>query len=348
MYRIILVDDEPWALIGLEEIIPWEKYGFQICGRCSSGEQALREIAEKKPDAVCTDIRMPKLSGIEMLSQVRERQGQDVEFIIVSAYSDFEVARKAIDYGAVGYVLKPLGADEVAKTVLRLKERLDQKHAGRILRLDPENQESFDTAIAQLAESHLPGQTCFVRFSETESACPVGWNAVPLEIAGFSGAAWFCSTQEKHAPEAAIGWSLPHSGAAELERMIREASASFYGKYFYAAHPTVAALQAYLGENYRLSLSLGQLASQFFLSENYLCELFKKHTGDTILNFLKKLRLENACRLLRTSSLSIKEVAAEVGFSDYSYFGRIFRKNIGQTPDQYRSAFSKDRAGNKE
>ncbi len=346
MYQMILVDDEPWALIGLEEIIPWEEYGFQICGRCSSGEQALREIAEKKPDAVCTDIRMPKFNGIEMLSQVREHLGQDVEFIIVSAYSDFEVARKAINYGAVGYVLKPLGADEVAKTVLRLKERLDQKHAVRLLRLDPENRESLNSAIAQLTERHLPGQTCFVRFSETESACPAGWNAFPLEIVGFPGAAWFLSTQEQRAPEAAIGWSLPHSSAAELGKMIREASASFYGKFFYASHPTVASLQAYLGENYKLSLSLGQLASKFFLSENYLCELFKKHTGDTILSFLKKLRLENACRLLSTSSLSIKEVAARVGFSDYSYFGRIFRKNIGQTPDQYRNTFSKDQVGN--
>lgn len=105
----------------------------------------------------------------------------------------------------------------------------------------------------------------------------------------------------------------------------------------YANHPTVSAIQLYLGENYQQSLSLSDLASRFFLSENYLCELFKKHTGDTILNFLKKVCLQNACRLLKESNLSIKEIAAKVGFSDYSYFGRIFRNSMGQTPDSYRA-----------
>ena len=55
-FSLLLVDDEPWALSGMEEIIPWEEYGFEIVGKCSTASEALRLLGEKKPQAVFTDI----------------------------------------------------------------------------------------------------------------------------------------------------------------------------------------------------------------------------------------------------------------------------------------------------
>lgn len=342
MYKLILVDDEPWALTGLQQILPWEEYGFTVCGCCSSGQQALAEIRKKKPDAVFTDIRMPQLSGIELISQVRSRHGLEVEFVIISAYSDFEVARRAIDYGAVGYVLKPLETGEVLKAVERLKRRLDQKRGKFSVHIELNVPESLSRAVSQLQEEVLPGRSCFVAVTGERCELPGGWSIVPLDIRGERNPACFCFSPARGLPALPCpsGWSMPRQDAGELESMVREAQASFRGQFLYSDHPTVAAIQSYLGQNYGQALSLGHLASQFFLSENYLCELFRKNTGDTILNFLKKIRLENARRLLRESTLSIKEIAAAVGFGDYSYFGRTFRRNTGYTPDQYRSLFS--------
>ncbi len=341
MYEMILVDDEPWVLEGLEQIINWEDYGFHICGRCSSARQALREIQEKRLDAVCTDIRMPNLSGMDLISQVRGQKGLDVEFVIISAFSDFEVARKAIAYGAVGYILKPLAVDEVVETVLRLKGRLDGKRGRTALAVD-----LGDPAVMREAASCLPGcpgpeHSCFVLMAEAGAGLPRDWQGLSLDIAGQRYPAWFCIAPARGPglPNPA-GCSLPRPDGTDLGEMVREAVASFRGGFRYAGHPVVAKIQFYLGEHYGQALSLSHLASRFYLSENYLCDLFKKNTGDTILNFLKKLRLAIACRLLRETDRSIKEIAGMVGFNDYSYFGRVFRRELRQTPDQYRCVFA--------
>lgn len=340
MYRLILVDDEPWALMGLEEIIPWQEYGFEICGRCSSAERALAEICELKPDAVITDIRMPRLTGIEMISRVRE-QKLDVEFLIVSAFTDFEVARKAIDYGAVGYVLKPLNVEEVIHSVKRLKDRLDQKAFHPLLTVDPNDDLSVKQAVAKLREYVRSLRTCFFEISEGEIAALEGWNSIPFSVVGEPHPAcfWFSSAADATPPNG-VGRSNPRPDELELSAMVREAIASFRGGFIYSSHHTIATVQSYLGTHYSENLSIARLASQVYLSETYLCDLFKKNTGETILNFLHKLRLNNACRLLKESNLSIKEISLAVGFSDYNYFGRIFRRQIGETPERYRNRFA--------
>jgi len=339
MYRMILVDDEPWALTGLEEILPWEEYGFTICARCTSASQALEEIAQQRPDAVCTDIRMPRISGMDLISQVRDRLGQEVEFIIISAYSDFEVARKAINYGAAGYILKPLEREEVSATVLRLKARLDQKHSHSPLALDLDDPASLREAAASLPANPSEGRHYFVVITPEDCIPPTAWSPTPLELVGMKHPTWFCITEPQalQALPPHSGWSLPHTDSQELAGMLREALAAFHGGFLYSTHPVIAQVQAYLGENFSQNLPLGHLAAHFFLSETYLCELFKKNTGCTVLNFLIQVRLHNACRLLSETKMSIKEIAAAVGFNDYSYFGRIFRRNMGKTPDQYRS-----------
>lgn len=341
MYQLFLIDDEPWALTGLEQILPWQDYGFSICGRYTSPQKALLAMGEKHPDAVFTDIRMPKLSGIELISRARAEHGNHMEFVIVSAYSDFEVARRALEYGAVGYVLKPLEADEVREVALRLKAKLEQKQGLHSLALDLEAADSVEQAAAQLQRLLPAGQTCFVGIPEEPAPLPAGWSGVPLELSGHPACFCWSSAQEPPVLPCACGWSIPRRDAAALGDMIREALAAFWGRFAYSSHPAVAEIQSYLGQNYGQQLSLSKLASHFYLSENYLCDLFKKNTGETILNFLKALRLENACRLLRETSLSIKEIAGAVGFSDYSYFGRTFRRSIGQTPDHYRSSWAR-------
>lgn len=340
MYKLILVDDEPWAIEGLEQIISWESYGFEVCGRCSSARQALRKILEKKPDAVCTDIRMPDLSGMDLISQVRMQKGLDVEFVIISAYSNFEAARKAIQFGAVGYILKPLSAEEVSETAKRLKQRLDQKHASKALSVDPRNPVQMKQTAALLPQPG-PNCGCVVLISEKDGV-PRDWQTTALHIAGERRAAWFCILPSQEAPNAPpfSGCSLPRSSSAELADMVREALLSFRGGFQFSRHPVVAGIQLYLGEHYKDALSLSQLASQFYLAENYLCDLFKKNTGETIFNFLKKLRLSIACQLLRDTNMSVKEIAGTVGFNDFSYFGRVFRQSISQTPEQYRLSHS--------
>lgn len=75
----------------------------------------------KKPDLVITDIRMPGMTGLELMQKVRQ-QHISCEFIVVSGYSDFSYAKEAIAYGVAGYCLKPLNPDEAALCLKRVRE----------------------------------------------------------------------------------------------------------------------------------------------------------------------------------------------------------------------------------
>ena len=91
MYKVIFVDDEPFALEGIRLMIEWEELGFEIVGMCENGEEALACTEACKPDLVVTDIRMPVIDGLELIERV-QKAGSDPVFIILSGYNDFEYA----------------------------------------------------------------------------------------------------------------------------------------------------------------------------------------------------------------------------------------------------------------
>jgi two-component system response regulator YesN len=126
MYRLILVDDEPWALLGIKSCYPWQQNGYQIIFETMDPYVALEQIILQKPDVVFTDIRMYGLSGLELIKKVKEAD-VNTEFIITSGYNDFKYAKEAIEYGVFHYLLKPLEKHEVYLMMEKLTKHLDKK-----------------------------------------------------------------------------------------------------------------------------------------------------------------------------------------------------------------------------
>ncbi len=126
MHRVMLVDDEPLALEGLALLIDWKREGFEICARCHCGKEALSKIQEAQPHLIVTDIKMQDISGLELISAAR-KSGYEGAFIIVSGYGDFEYARKAMNLGVAGYLLKPLDAKEAGEVLEHIRKDLIDK-----------------------------------------------------------------------------------------------------------------------------------------------------------------------------------------------------------------------------
>lgn len=99
---------------------------------------------------------------------------------------------------------------------------------------------------------------------------------------------------------------------------------------------------AYLRKNYKKQISLDELAAQVFLSKDYFSRLFRETTGMPTSAFLQKIRVEEACNLLASTNIAIKDVAHQCGFHDIKYFYSIFKKLTGLTPRQYRIDSKKD------
>ena len=105
------------------------------------------------------------------------------------------------------------------------------------------------------------------------------------------------------------------------------------------ASQLIQKIQAYMQENYGdVDLTLTRVADQFNLTPNYLSIFFKENAHDTFLNYLTRLRLEEAKRLMRDTRLSITEISERVGYASANSFTRAFKKIEHVTPTQYRES----------
>lgn len=123
---MLICDDEQIVRQGLKYIIDWNELGFRICDEAENGEVALSKIEKYRPGIVLMDIRMPKLSGLELIEMVRNN-GYTGEFIILSGYSDFTYAQTAIKFGVSSYLTKPIDEDELTDALLAAKERINNR-----------------------------------------------------------------------------------------------------------------------------------------------------------------------------------------------------------------------------
>ena len=107
MYRLLIVDDEPLVQIGLKTMLSKEHSNdIEIIATASNGKEAWEIIEKEKPDIVIADIRMPVMTGLELLQKSYEKFGNIPAFIILTAYEEFDMVREALSGDAVDYLVK--------------------------------------------------------------------------------------------------------------------------------------------------------------------------------------------------------------------------------------------------
>ena len=100
--------------------------------------------------------------------------------------------------------------------------------------------------------------------------------------------------------------------------------------------PAIRIVKRYIRENYKDDISLSSAADKANISSVYLSRLFKKEEGINFLDYLNQCRIEEAKKLLKDVQYNILDVADETGFKNTRYFSKIFKKNVGITPSEYR------------
>lgn len=480
MWKILLVEDEPFVRRSIRQAIPWEDHGFAIAGEAAHGREALERLEALDPDIVITDIFMPYMDGIELLKAARSR-GSEARFIMLTCAGEFEYARAALEYGATGYILKLsmedaqlLGALGKAKAELeKLKRQQELALSGRVgylwrsmlgKELSGDEKEKleelkrydwggdrplivtglngalpFDYACCCSLLGVSPGQgrlvhshahmgltTLFIRWTGSVPCLQKHIDRdLPVICRTASGGAlerdWLENLRwldrfyyerstsdrafEGDALSAAVPWEMeqaiiraferhepgecgdllcglgdylaqqalpmvlvketaerldklfarisrkPPEDAVvllnctrhtalleELEmRMRRYAKGSRHRKPAETDHPEINAILDYLQQHYERDISLQAMAKYVCMDENYLSGLFKKKTGDTFINYLQKLRVNEAKFYLKETELTVAEIGERCGFASPSYFFKIFKRWTGLTPNEYRT-----------
>lgn len=123
MYQVMIVDDEPTSLGHIRTILEKKCTGYEILATAENGAEAMEKIQKKQPDIVISDIKMPVMDGIELVSRIK-KEYPEILSVIVSGYQDFDYAKSAIQSGVCDYLLKPLNPTDMQKLMQKLEVRL--------------------------------------------------------------------------------------------------------------------------------------------------------------------------------------------------------------------------------
>ncbi|MBC8062146.1 MAG: response regulator [Clostridiaceae bacterium] len=152
MYKVLIVDDERIIREGIANSINWNKYNFSLCGMAENGLEAYEIIKEVVPDVVITDIKMPGMDGLELISQVYEEYAE-ITFIILSGYGEFEFANKAMKYGVKHYLLKPCDENEIIGILEKIL--LEKKHKEKKDKFLSDINDNLKKVLPQVGEQFL-------------------------------------------------------------------------------------------------------------------------------------------------------------------------------------------------
>ncbi len=305
MVNVLIVDDEDLQRQALRRMIEGFKLdSLQVIGEASDGDSAADRSVQLDADVVLMDIEMPQANGLEAIEEIRRRRPA-TKIIVITAYDYFEYAQKTLKLGAMDFLLKPVRP-----------ETLQSDLAQAVAQVESERNE-----IAQQKELVFELLTFASRSAEEAGADRDAIAAINLRRLNQLSAALTLDALR----EIAI------SGMDEFARQVTERKET---PQWQLLKKTLAYIQA----NYREGITQEQVAQAVHLSPGYLSRLFRKEQGVTFSEYLTSLRLEKAQQLLRTSELSIGEIAAEVGYSDPNYFSRVFSKTCGMSPSEFKEA----------
>lgn len=148
--KVLIADDEVYMLEYLKKLVDWESYGFSQVLTASGGSLA-RDILDKhQPQLLITDIRMPRVSGLDLCRHIDEK-GYATKVIILSGYGEFEYAKQAIHYGVSEYLVKPILQESFAQAL----ERVIVQNFARERRQQEEDKDNVVSYIKEYIREHV-------------------------------------------------------------------------------------------------------------------------------------------------------------------------------------------------
>ncbi|MCI6674247.1 MAG: response regulator [Sphaerochaetaceae bacterium] len=182
MFQVLIADDEPIVLEGMR-LFPWSDIGCEVAGEAEDGIVALDMVKHLHPDIVISDIRMPGMDGLSLASAVHTLNPQ-TEILLITGFSEFAYARKALQIGVVDFLVKPVSFTHLHDALAKATERLMKKR---------EAQEKMD--VLTLAVSHmLPKVQDQILHDAIEGTCEEAGSDWSLDKEQFVIAALYCDT----------------------------------------------------------------------------------------------------------------------------------------------------------
>ena len=353
MYKVLLVDDEPMVRMGISTILKRHYTDLFICGEAADGKKAIELTLKYNPELVITDIRMPVMDGFEYVKYLHEFY-RDTVVIVLTGFDDFLYAKEMIKYNIYSYILKPIDTDEFLDLIIKSKHEINNRK--RNLSTNNFLNLHYDGVLAK-AYMHLYDSNTlyFIHSRDNEGLAKSIFLAFNYLVENNFSYDHICLFSIEFANVIASELKLSDkqkgsfvdcmkrcSNIEELRRCLitysTEMLASAYeeDKLTERTLKVIENIKKYVNDNLAGDLSLTNIGKKFHFNESYLSTLFKAITGGNFIDYVTRIRLEKAISYMDNDELLICEIAAKVGYSNQSYFCRLFMKTYGMTPKEYR------------
>ena len=124
MINLVIVEDETNIRECLQSLFPWSSLGVEVSAAFANGQEAYKYLMSHSADLLLTDIRLPGLTGLELVQMLREGRNM-IPVIILTGYRQFDYAQQAIRYKVDDFLLKPIKYEELTAAILRIRDKLE-------------------------------------------------------------------------------------------------------------------------------------------------------------------------------------------------------------------------------
>lgn len=257
MYKILVVDDERWIRKGIVRMIDKDTLQIEEVFEAETVEDALAIFRKEIPDIVLSDVMFPRENGCDLGDQIYAIK-KDTKIIMISAYDDFENARRALQFAAVDYLLKPVSKEKLRQVLKKCVEQIKEEH-----------QEEPGTALPEQVK-------------------------IDLDVSD-------------------------ESSRRKIQEMVEK-----------------------IQKNYAKHYALSEMAAECCITDTYFSALFKKVTGYSPVNYIAKVRVDKAKELIMTTEYKMIKIANLVGYGDYQYFVKVFKRVAKVTPKEYKAGLENE------
>ncbi|WP_026688374.1 response regulator transcription factor [Alteribacter aurantiacus] len=344
MYKVLLVDDEYMIQKSLKKLIENMNPEFEVIGTAYDGEEALQQCKVSNPNLVITDINMPVLDGLEMIKKIREKQIH-TEIIILSGYDDFEFAQQAIRYNVCEFIVKPIKPNLLKEALDRLKQKIQSKEKEVLQR---KQNVMFCKVRASAISQHLRNlnkveikkelDTFYQELLQMELGVDQERKAfidyVMLIEEELGDVSLFTNETDLRYI------NLPndrHSIYLLIEEILDSFTQRYTHKKNWGALTKISDAVDYIDKHFtEEQLTLNRVAALFNTSPSYFSRIFKEEKGVSFIKYVTQLRINKAKSLMKDRETKTSEIAHLIGYTDYPHFSKIFKKNTGYSPSNYR------------
>jgi two-component system response regulator YesN len=363
MFSVMIADDYEIFRQEIRSMDVWgEASGFVIADEAFDGRDALARLRQQTVDLLLTDIRMPFINGLELLKIVTEEKLCTC-VVLMSQFGDFEYARQGLSNGAFEYLLKPLDPGELLACLKRAAQYINAR-TQEIAKIS-----YLDQILNQSSEEYFPHEDMDNLLNLIEEGSPNALNAA----AGLVNAV-YAEVGSDTFKTAHILNKLTNKLIASVQNEYK-----WLGKFMnlqtlkasdISADTDISGIkdvftgkidkllgtirQYELGidnssmvrmacrtvlENIDTEISVNEIANMLFITRTYLSQTFKEKTGIKLVDYLTSVRIERA-KVLISSGRQIDDVLDKLGYKDFEYFKKLFKKVSGMTINEYRNVIS--------